>query len=101
MLFRSLNGMIDGLGRVIGLAGPNTKIIPGHGPTVTRDAVIAHRDILLAIRDKIAPMVAQGKSEDEVLAAKPTAEWDAKVPQSGPTVERVVRQVYQELKGAR
>ena len=40
-------------------------------------------------------------SEDEVLAAKPTAEWDAKVPQSGPTVERVVRQVYQELKGAR
>ena len=39
----SMNGMIDGLGRVIGLAGPNTKIIPGHGPSVTRDAVIAQQ----------------------------------------------------------
>src|SRR6266566_594029 len=37
----SLNGMIDGLGVVIGMAGPNTKIIPGHGPTVDRTAVIA------------------------------------------------------------
>jgi len=39
----SLNGMLEGLGLVIGLAGPNTKIIPGHGPTVDRAAVIAHR----------------------------------------------------------
>ncbi|MEQ1883935.1 MAG: MBL fold metallo-hydrolase [Bryobacteraceae bacterium] len=97
----SLNGMIDGLGRVIGIAGPNTKIVPGHGPTVGRDAVIAHRDALIGIRDKIAPLVAQGKSEDEAVAAKPTADWDAKIPQSGPSVERVVRQVYQELKAAR
>ena len=29
----SLQGLIDGLGDVIGHAGPNTKIIPGHGPT--------------------------------------------------------------------
>jgi glyoxylase-like metal-dependent hydrolase (beta-lactamase superfamily II) len=31
----SLNGMVDGLGRVIGLAGPNTMIVPGHGPIVS------------------------------------------------------------------
>src|SRR4029079_2617384 len=44
----SLNGMLDGLGIVAGLAGPNTKIIPGHGPTVDRMAVMAHRDMILA-----------------------------------------------------
>ena len=69
----SLSGMIEGLGVTIGMAGPNTKIIPGHGPMVDRAAVIAHRDMILAIRDKVAELVEQGKSEDEVLAAKPTS----------------------------
>jgi glyoxylase-like metal-dependent hydrolase (beta-lactamase superfamily II) len=40
----TLNGMLEGLGTTIGLAGPNTKIIPGHGVTVDRAAVMAHRD---------------------------------------------------------
>jgi len=97
----SLQGLIDGLGMVIGRAGPSTKIIPGHGPTVDRGAVVAHRDLVLAVRDKVAPLVAQGKSEDEVVAAKVTADLDAKVQQAGTTGERFVRQVYQELKATR
>jgi cyclase len=97
----SLQGLIDGLGMVIGRAGPNTKIIPGHGPTVDRNAVVAHRDLVLAVRDRVAPLVAQGKSEDEVVAAKVTADLDAKVQQVATTGERFVRQVYQELKASR
>src|ERR1700685_1967183 len=53
----SLEGMIEGLGETIGMAGPNTKIIPGHGPTVHRADVIAHRDMILAIRAKVALLV--------------------------------------------
>ncbi|HLH43310.1 MAG TPA: MBL fold metallo-hydrolase [Bryobacteraceae bacterium] len=94
----SLKGMLDGLALVIGLAGPKTKIIPGHGEIVDRNAVMTHRDMILAIRDKIAPLVAQGKSQQEVLAMKPTADFDAKVPQPGTTADRFVTQVYQELK---
>jgi cyclase len=97
----SLQGLIDGLGMVIGRAGPNTKIIPGHGPTVDRTAVVAHRDMTLTVRDRIAPLVAQGKSEDEVVAAKVIADVDAKVQQAGTTGERFVRQVYAELKATR
>jgi cyclase len=97
----SLQGLIDGLGMVIGRAGPNTKIIPGHGPTVDRSAVVAHRDLVLTVRDRVAPLVAQGKSEDEVVAAKVTADLDAKVQQVATTGERFVRQVYQELKASR
>jgi len=97
----SLQGLIDGLGTVIGRAGPNTKIIPGHGPTVDRSAVIAHRDVALAVRSRVAPLVAQGKSEDEVVAAKVTADLDPKVQQVAMTGERFVRQVYQELKAGR
>ena len=97
----SLQGLIDGLGMVIGRAGPATKIIPGHGPIVDRNAVIAHRDLVLTVRDRIAPLVAQGKSEDEVVAAKVTADLDSKVQQAGTTGERFVRQVYAELRAAR
>jgi cyclase len=93
----SLDGMIEGLGMTIGLAGPNTKIIPGHGPMVDRAAVIAHRDMVLAIRDKVNALVQQGKTVDEVLAAKPTSDFD-NIPNASTTSERFVRQLYAELK---
>jgi cyclase len=94
----SLNGMIDGLGQIIARSGPNTKIIPGHGPTVDRNAVMAHRDMILAIRDRVSKLVDQGKSQDDVLAAKPTADYDSKVPNSAETTQRFVTQLYLELK---
>ena len=97
----SLPGLIDGLGTVIGHAGPNTKIIPGHGPTVDRSAVLAHRDIAMTVRDRVARLVDQGKSEDEVVAAKVIADLDARIQEPGTTGERFVRQVYAELKTTR
>jgi cyclase len=97
----SLNGMLDGLGTLIGLAGPNTKIVPGHGAMVGRAEVMAHRDMILAVRDRVAQLVAQGKTQEEVLAAHPTADYDARVPNSKETTERFVTQVYAELKSAK
>jgi glyoxylase-like metal-dependent hydrolase (beta-lactamase superfamily II) len=97
----SLNGMINGLGQILARSGPNTKIIPGHGPTVDRNAVMMHRDMLIAVRDRISKLLDQGKSQDEVLAAKPTADYDAKVPNAAETTQRFVTQVYAELKAAR
>ena len=97
----SLPGLLDGLGVVIGHAGPNTKIIPGHGPTVDRNAVVAHRDMALTVRDRVMRLVAQGKSEDDVVAAKVTADLDSKIQEAGMTGDRFVRQVYAEVKAAR
>ena len=96
----SLKGLLEALGAVIGRAGPNTKIIPGHGPVVDRAAVIAHRDLLLAVRDKVAALVDQGKTLDEVIAAKPTAEFDASVPQGAQSADRFVKWIYTDLKAA-
>ena len=95
----TLDGMIEGLGRTIGLAGPNTKIIPGHGPTVDRTAVTAHRDMMLVLRDRVAALVKQGKTAQEILATKPTADFDSKVEQPGTTGERFINQLYAELGG--
>jgi cyclase len=95
----TLNGMLEGLGTTIGLAGPNTKIIPGHGPTVDRTAVTAHRDMMLAVRDRVAQMVKQGKTAPEIIAAKPTADFDAKIEGGATTAERFINQLYAELGG--
>jgi cyclase len=97
----SLNGMLAGLQAVVDNAGPSTKIVPGHGAIVDKTAVAAHRQMIMAIRDKIAPMVRAGKTQEEVVAAKPTSEYDAKVPQADTTSARFVGQLYAEIKGAR
>jgi cyclase len=97
----SLNGMLAGLDTAIKLCDANTKVVPGHGAIVDRNGLIAHRDMIIAIRDKIAPMVSQGKSLDDVMAAKPTADYDAKVPGGDTTIARFVGQVYAELKAGK
>jgi glyoxylase-like metal-dependent hydrolase (beta-lactamase superfamily II) len=97
----SLNGLIAGLNAVIDAAGPSTKIVPGHGAIVDKTGVAAHRDMIMAIRDRVAGLVRQGKSQEEVVAAKPTAEYDARVPQAAQTADRFVGQLYAEIKAAR
>jgi cyclase len=94
----SLLGLEDGLARVIALCGPNTKVVPGHGAMVDRAAVMAHRDIVVAIHRKVADLIKQGKSQDEVIAAKPAAEFTSRIKEVGPTEDRFVGQVYAELK---
>lgn len=97
----SFKGLIDGLNAIVALAKPTTRIIPGHGPTVDKTAVAAHRDMALAVRDKVAAMVKQGKSADEVVAAKPTADTDAKVDPGGTSSERFLRALHAELSAAK
>jgi cyclase len=94
----SLLGLEDGLARVIALCGPNTKVVPGHGAIVDRAAVMAHRDIVVAVHRKVADLIKQGKSQDEVIAAKPAAEFTSRIKEAGPTEDRFVGQVYAELK---
>ena len=69
---------------------------------MSKAEVAAHRDMIVAIRDKVAPLVRQNKTQEEVVAAKLTADWDAKVTgATAMTADRFVGQLYQELKGAR
>ena len=91
----NLNGIIAAADRVLALAKPTTKIIPGHGALASPDDVRAYRDMLVAVRDRIQKLVDQGKSADEVVAAKPTSDLDAKW---GAQPERFVRGAYHSLR---
>jgi len=98
----TMNGMLAGFDLIARTGKPDTKIIPGHGAIVDKAAVAAHKAMMIAVRDKVAPLVRQNKSQEEVIAAKPTAEFDSKVTGATPmTADRFVGQLYQELKTAR
>jgi glyoxylase-like metal-dependent hydrolase (beta-lactamase superfamily II) len=79
----STGGSIDGSIRAadadLAATTEKTIIIPGHGPPVGNRAELqAFRDMLVGIRDNVATLKQQGRSLDEIVAAKPTAAYDAK-----------------------
>jgi glyoxylase-like metal-dependent hydrolase (beta-lactamase superfamily II) len=73
-----VDGVIAAADRVLAAVGEKTRIIPGHGPLATKADLQAYRDVVKTLRDRIATLKAEGKSRDEVIAAKPTADHDAK-----------------------
>jgi glyoxylase-like metal-dependent hydrolase (beta-lactamase superfamily II) len=102
----SFRGVLTVLDTVLHLAGPNTKLIPGHGTVVDRTALIFYRDMILDIRARVASMITAGKTKQEVLAARLTAPYDARTPGGnqplpanlGTSADRFVASLYDELK---
>jgi len=98
----TLKGMLEGLDATMKSADANTRLLPGHGTIIKRDDIIPYRDMVVAVTDKVGGMIAQGKSLEEVLAAKVTAPYDAKTAGGTDTsAVRFVTAVYQELKSGR
>ena len=97
----SLKGMLDGLNQVIAITTPATRIVPGHGEMVHQADIARHRDMILALRETVAPMVQRGMTLEQVVAAKPTAAFDAKISGVGTTGDRFVGQLYAEIKAGR
>ena len=98
----TMNGMLAGFDAIIKTGRPDTRVIPGHGATVDKTAVAGHKVMMVGVRDTVAALMRQNKTQEEVVAAKPAAEWDAKVTgASAMTADRFVGQLYQELKSAR
>jgi glyoxylase-like metal-dependent hydrolase (beta-lactamase superfamily II) len=69
--------MIHAGEKALAVADDGTKIIPGHGPLGTKADFQNFHDMLSAIRDKVAALKASGASEQEAVAKKPTAAFDA------------------------
>ena len=91
----TLDGTIEGLGLLIGVAGPNTAIVPGHGEVSNRMDVMGFRDMVLDVKSRVEPMVERGMTYDQVAAANPTAAYNDRYGDP----ERFLRAVYSELGG--
>src|SRR5450432_3516493 len=74
----SIDGAIRGAAANVARATSKTIVIPGHGPVGNRSQLIEFHDMLVAIREKVSQLKKQGRSLEEAVAAKPTAQYDAK-----------------------
>jgi glyoxylase-like metal-dependent hydrolase (beta-lactamase superfamily II) len=74
----TLDGLIKAHAFVLASIDDQTQVIRGHGPLGNKAELQAYHDMLVVVRDRIAKLVKAGKSQDEVLAARPTKEYEAK-----------------------
>jgi cyclase len=94
----TVDGMIAAARQVMQIANPETKIIPGHlGPVVGFQEIQQQVDMFLAVRDRVMTAIRAGKTQQEVIASKPTADFDPGRMGGAITPDRFVGLVYQDL----
>ena len=95
----SFHGMIEAMGLAIGMAGPNTKVIPGHGAGPSdREGMIVYQQLLFTMRDRVQALMEEGMSAEDIIAAEPMADYDERyggIP-SWTSVD-VIPIIYEEL----
>ena len=94
----SIDGTIQAVDFVLSLTGPRTRVIPGHGPVLTRADVIDYRDMLRMARDRVAAAKAGGLAAPDVLGADLLHDLDPrwKLP-TNPVTSRFPLNVYRSL----
>ena len=74
----SMEGVIAGVDELMDRIDDNTKVIAGHGPLGNKTDLKAYRDMLATVHERMTKLIKEGKNVDEIVAAKPTADYDAK-----------------------
>ncbi len=93
----SIGGMIRGVDELIAFARENTTIVPGHGPVGNKAMMREYREMLVVARDRIQKLKAAGKSEEEVVTAKPNADYDSRLGLDERSNTNFIRVVYRSL----
>jgi cyclase len=96
----SIEGMIHSVDEILARTDEQTKIVPGHGPVATRANLQEYRDMLVQVRHRIKDLIASGKTMDEVVAAVPTKDFDARWAGGYVTPEAFTRMAFSSLAGA-
>jgi glyoxylase-like metal-dependent hydrolase (beta-lactamase superfamily II) len=92
----SVDGVIAAVDRMLAVADEKTRIIPGHGDVTDKAGLAAYREMLVTTSKRVRELAKAGKSVDEVLAAKPNADYDEKLTWGFITPERYVRILYRD-----
>ena len=71
------DGVIAAADRVLAMSTDKTRIIPGHGPLASKADLQAYRDMLATVTQRIKTLRRDGKSDEQIRAAAPSADFDA------------------------
>jgi len=73
-----IGGMIEATTTLLKVGDANTRIVPGNGPLQTKQDLQAEHDMLGTVKDRVQTMIRQGKGISDILAERPTKEFDGK-----------------------
>lgn len=76
--FGWIGGMVDANKALLARCDDQTRIVPGQGPLQTRADLQRQYDMLVVLRDRLYELVRRGYSADELIAARPTQDYDAR-----------------------
>jgi cyclase len=93
----NIKGMIAAADVYLKLTNAKSRIVPGHGPIADKAALVEYRTMLVTARDRMAALVKDGKSEADVVAAKPFADLDKKWAPTELASTNFIRVVYNSL----
>lgn len=74
----TIENFIDNYNQALSMTTPNTVFVPGHAQLSTRADLVANRDAIKVIHDRFVKMVADGMTLEQIRAARPSREYDAK-----------------------
>jgi len=74
----SIDGMIEGVETLMKMIDDQTRLIPGHGPLSDKKGLNSFRMMLKKVRNRIDAQIKSGLSREQVIASKPTADYDEK-----------------------
>jgi cyclase len=94
----NIKGMIAASDAYLKFINDKTRIVPGHGALTDKAGLIQYRAMLVAARDRMAKLVKAGKTEDQVIAARPFADYDKKLGATDQQSRNFIRVVYHSLK---
>ena len=93
----NVDGVIAAADLVLRMSGSSTRLIPGHGDLATREDLRDYREMLSTVRSRVAQFVRDGKTQEEAVAARPTADLDAAWGATQESAEGFVTLVYRSL----
>jgi len=96
----TLDGLILAHEKVLPTVDDNTRIIRGHGPLGNKTELQAYHDMLVAVRDRIAKLVKAGKTQDQVVEARPTKDFEEKYGGGSFNAEQWIGRAYVDQKSA-
>jgi len=100
----SFGGLVAAVNHIIDITIPKdwqeggTMVIPGHGRIADEADVVEYRDMLTIIRDRIQDMVNKGMTLEQVMAARPTRDYDVRYGQPTALIEAAYRELSQKKK---
>lgn len=95
----SIQGMVAAADLALSLANESTRIIPGHGPLGMTEDLKSYRDYLIQAGANVQELIDEGMGLQEIIAAKPTSEWDEELGKTWITPAQFVTFIYNSLEG--